>query len=184
MKLRYTKQIGKESPQKFIDFVVSVCYSDYMAIDVFTTMDIVRITSFSERQLDYWARQGIVVPSVQQSHGPGSRRLYAIDDLVQLNFIRQLKHHGWSTQKIREAIIRLRDIMGDPNPLKSAMLFDGKGTMLAICKTKEGERILLDALSAGGQLVMGVVLEMLIEETQHAVTYSVEGVSSGEVEIG
>lgn len=145
-----------------------------MAQDVFTTMDIIHITDFSERQLDYWARQGIVVPSVQQSHGPGSRRLYAIEDLVQLNFIRQLKRHGWSTQKIREAIVRLREVMGDPNPLKSAMLFDGKGTMLALCKTKEGERILLDALSTGGQLVMGIVLEMLIEETLRAVTYSDE----------
>ncbi len=145
-----------------------------MAQDVFTTMNIVHITGFSERQLDYWARQGIVVPSVQQSHGPGSRRLYAIEDLVQLNFIRQLKRHGWSTQKIREAIVRLREVMGDPNPLKSAMLFDGKGTMLALCKTKEGERILLDALSTGGQLVMGIVLEMLIEETLRALTYSDE----------
>ena len=145
-----------------------------MAQDVFTTMNIVHITGFSERQLDYWARQGIVVPSVQQSHGSGSRRLYAIEDLVQLNFIRQLKLHGWSTQKIREAIVRLREIMGDPNPLKSAMLFDGKGTMLALCKTKEGERILLDALSTGGQLVMGIVLEMLIEETLRALTYSDE----------
>jgi DNA-binding transcriptional MerR regulator len=145
-----------------------------MAQDVFTTMNIVHITGFSERQLDYWARQGIVVPSVQQSHGPGSRRLYAIEDLVQLNFIRQLKRHGWSTQKIREAIVRLREVMSDPNPLKSAMLFDGKGTMLALCKTIEGERILLDALSTGGQLVMGIVLEMLIEETLRAVTYSDE----------
>ena len=145
-----------------------------MAQDVFTTMNIVHITGFSERQLDYWARQGIVVPSVQQSHGSGSRRLYDIEDLVQLNFIRQLKLHCWSTQKIREAIVRLREIMGDPNPLKSAMLFDGKGTMLALCKTKEGERILLDALSTGGQLVMGIVLEMLIEETLRALTYSDE----------
>ena len=148
-----------------------------MTQDVFTTMDIVHITGFSERQLDYWARQEIVVPSVQQSHGPGSRRLYAIEDLVQLNFVRQLKRHGWSTQKIREAIVRLREVMGDPNPLKSAMLFDGKGTMLALCKTKEGERILLAALNTGGQLVMGIVLEMLIEETQRIVTFSDEGAS-------
>src|SRR5438094_588198 len=111
-----------------------------MEHDVFTTIDIVRITGFSERQLDYWARQEIVVPSVQQSHGPGSRRLYGVEDLVRLNFIGQLKSHGWSTQKIREAIVRLREVMCDPNPLKSAMLFDGKGTMLALCKTKEGER--------------------------------------------
>ena len=150
-----------------------------MAQEVFTTTEVVRITGFSMRQLDYWARQGIVVPSIQQSHGPGSRRLYAIDDLVQLNFIRQLKRHGWSTQKIREAISRLRDVMGDPNPLKSAMLVDGKGTMLAICKTKAGERVLLDILDPGGQQVMWIFLEALLEETQRVVVYSADKVSSG-----
>ena len=143
-----------------------------MAQEVFTTTEVVRITGFSMRQLDYWARQGIVVPSIQQSHGPGSRRLYAIDDLVQLNFIRQLKRHGWSTQKIREAISRLRDVMGDPNPLKSAMLVDGRGTMLAICKTKAGERVLLDILDPGGQQVMWIFFEALLEETQRVVVYS------------
>ncbi len=150
-----------------------------MAHEVFTTREVVRITGFSERQLNYWARQGIVEPSVQQSHGPGSRRLYAIDDLVQLNFVRQLKRHGWSTQKIREAINRLRDVMGDSNPLKNAMMVDGKGTILALCKTKEGERVLLDALSTGRQLVLGIVLEMLIEETQRVAERSLEEVNIG-----
>jgi len=137
-----------------------------MAQEVFTTMDIVRITGFTERQLGYWDQQGIVRPGAQQPNGPGSRRLYTIDDLVQLNLIRQLKSHGWSTQKIREAIVRLRDIMDDPNPLKSAIVIDGKGTILALYKTKEGERVLFDVLSDGGQLVMGIALEMLIEEAR------------------
>jgi DNA-binding transcriptional MerR regulator len=150
-----------------------------MAQEVFTTTEVVRITGFSMRQLDYWARQEKLVPSIQQSHGPGSRRLYAIDDLVQLNFIRQLKRHSWSTQKIREAITRLRDVMGDPNPLKSAMLVDGKGTMLAICKTKAGERVLLDILDPGGQQVMWIFLEALLEETQRVVVYSADKMPSG-----
>ncbi len=152
--------------QKIIDIVTCMCYHKLMDDNVYTTSEVVHITGFSVRQLDYWARQGIVIPSIQQSYGPGSRRLYAIDDLVRLNFIRQLKHHSWSTQKIRKAITILSDVMNDTDPLKSAILFHGKGTIFALCKTKKGERILLDALNVGGQQVMKIVLEMLEEETR------------------
>lgn len=145
-----------------------------MTQDVFTTMEIVERTGFTERQLGYWDQQGIIKPSIQRSNGSGSRRLYSIEDLVQLNVIRQLKKRGWSTQKIREAITRLRDIMNVPDPLKQAVLVDGENTLLALYKTKEGERILFDVLSSGGQQVMGMALEMLIEEARRIVTYSSE----------
>ena len=141
-----------------------------MEQDVFSIMEIVDLTGFTERQLGYWDQQGILKPSVQQSRGSGSRRLYSTDDLVQLNMIRQLKKRGWSTQKIRESIARMRDIMGVPDPLKQAVFVDGDKTILAFYKTKEGERVLLDVLSAGGQLAMGIVLEVLIEEARRIVT--------------
>ena len=149
-----------------------------MAQEEFSTAEVAQRTGFSERQLGYWDHQGIIRPSGQQSNGSGNRRVYTADDLVQLNFIRQLKNRGWSTQKIHEAIARLRDIMNDPNPLKRAIVVDGKGTILALYKTKEGERVLFDVLNAGGQLVMGIALEMLVEEAQQIVTYSKEKVSS------
>ena len=145
-----------------------------MVQDIFTTMEIVERTGFTERQLGYWDQQGIIKPSVQQSNGSGSRRLYSVDDLVQLNLIRQLKKRGWSTQKIREAITRLRNVIDEPNPLKRALLVDGENTLLAIYKTKEGERILFDVLSSGGQQLMGIALEMLIEDARRIVTYSSE----------
>lgn len=141
-----------------------------MAQDVFTTMEIVERTGCTERQLGYWDQQGIIKPSIQQASGSGSRRLYSIDDLLQLNIIRQLKKRGWSTQKIRKAITRLRDIMNIPDPLKQAVLVDGDRTILAFYKTKEGERVLLDVLSTGGQLAMGIVLEVLIEEARRITT--------------
>ncbi len=141
----------------------------YMHPRAYTTTEIAQATGFSIRQLDYWARQGLVEPSTQESHGPGTRRLYAIEDLVQLQFIRQLKQYGWSTRKIRKAVNTLRTVMNDPNPLKNAVLVHGKGTIIALCKTREGERMLLDALDTGGQQVMGIVLEMLIEEAQQIV---------------
>jgi len=127
---------------------------------------VAQLTGFSVRQLDYWAQQKILEPSIQRSHGPGTRRLYSFDDIIQLRFIRRVRQQGWSTQKIREAITRLREVMEDPSPLKGAVLVNGKRTILAICKTREGERILLDTLDVGGQQVMWFVLETLVEEVQ------------------
>jgi DNA-binding transcriptional MerR regulator len=162
--------------QKQVEVVTWVCYYDGME-RVFYTTEVARITGFSLRQLDYWAREGIIVPSFKQAAGSGSRRLYTLDDLLRLNFVRQLKKYHWSTQKIHKAITTLQDVMNDPNPLKSAILIHGKGTILALSKTQAGEKILIDALSTSGQLVMNFVLEALIEETQR-VTSAITTVQS------
>ena len=149
-----------------------------MTSRVYTTTEVAHISGFTARQIGYWAQQGIIVPSIQQARGSGTRRCYSFDDLLQLRIIRQLKKYGWSLQKIREAITRLRDVMGDPQSLQKAVLVHGSHTILAICKTKEGERILLDTLDPGGQQVMWIFLENLKEETKHIVASSAERVVS------
>jgi DNA-binding transcriptional MerR regulator len=136
---------------------------------IYSTEEVAKLSGFSVRQISYWVKQGIITPSIQQAHGSGSRRRYSFDDLLQLRFVRQLMNHGWSIQKIREAITRLRDIMGDPQSLQKAVLVHGSQTILAICKTKEGERIILDMLDPGGQQVMWIYLDTLRKETQKAV---------------
>jgi DNA-binding transcriptional MerR regulator len=152
-----------------------------MSSQVYTTAGIVRATGFSHKQLDYWASTGLLVPGEQQSHGPGTRRLYSVDDLVQLQFIRHLKSYGWSTRKIGQAAKTLREVMDVSDPLKYAILVHGKNMLIALCKTKEGERIAIDALSVGGQQVMGVVVETLIEEAYHLATEIKESVRDEEV---
>src|SRR6266567_5637943 len=135
---------------------------------VYTTTEVAHITGFTLRQLDYWAREKMIMPSFQQAHGSGSRRLYTVEDLVQLNIVRQLKKYNWSTQKIHKAIETLKDVMDDANPLRNAILIHGGGTIFALSKTKEGERILIDALSTTRQQVMSFVLETLLEEIKSA----------------
>jgi len=140
----------------------------------YTTAEVANMSGFTVRQIGYWAKQGIIIPSIQQAHGSGTRRYYSFEDLLQLRFIRQLMNHGWSLQKIREAITRLRDVMDDPNSLQKAVLIHGSHTILAICKTKEGERILLDTLDPGGQQVMWIFLQTLEEETRSITNNSKE----------
>jgi DNA-binding transcriptional MerR regulator len=147
---------------------------DDVTTRIYTTSEVAEISGFSIRQISYWAEQKIIVPSVQQARGSGTRRRYSFDDLLQLRFVRQLMKHGWSLQKIREAVSRLRDVMGDPQSLHKAVLVHGTNTILAICKTKEGERIILDTLDPSGQQVMWVVLEILKEETKSIAIRPVE----------
>jgi DNA-binding transcriptional MerR regulator len=130
----------------------------------YSTHEVAELSGFSVRQIGYWAKQEIVVPSIQQAHGSGTRRRYNFDDLLQLRFVRQLRNQGWSIQKIREATARLREVMSDSNVLQRAILIHSARTILAICKTKEGERILLDCLDPGGQQVMWIYLWTLHEE--------------------
>jgi DNA-binding transcriptional MerR regulator len=148
----------------------------------YSTYEIAEMSGFSIRQVGYWAKQGIVIPSIQQAHGSGTRRCYSLDDLLQLRFIRQLKNHGWSTQKIREAIIKLREIMDDPQILQRAILIPSARTILAICKTQDGERILLDCLDSGGQQVMWIYLWTLQEEALLATANSKEKVKLTSIE--
>lgn len=62
----------------------------------------------SYRQLDYWARTGLVVPSVRDASGSGTQRLYSFRDLVVLKVVKRLLDAGVSLQNIRKAIDALR----------------------------------------------------------------------------
>jgi DNA-binding transcriptional MerR regulator len=60
------------------------------------------------RQLDYWARTGLVVPEVRSATGSGSQRLYSFRDILMLKVIKRLIDAGISLQQIRTAIEHLR----------------------------------------------------------------------------
>ncbi len=129
------------------------------------------------QQLNYWDNTQLVSPSIRRAYGRGSHRLYSLDDLVQVNFIRRLQKHGWSIQKIRKAIDGLRAFVDGSQPF---VLIHGNGTILALHRTKKGEQILLDALNPGGQQVLEIVLETLVEETHSAVERFAEQVVNNE----
>ncbi len=61
------------------------------------------------RQLDYWARTGLVVPSVRDATGSGSQRLYSFRDVLVLRVVRKLLEAGVSLQNIRSAVAHVRN---------------------------------------------------------------------------
>jgi DNA-binding transcriptional MerR regulator len=61
----------------------------------------------SRRQLQYWARTGLVVPSART---PGGHHRYSFDDLVALKATKRLIDAGVSVQKIRRSVRALQDL--------------------------------------------------------------------------
>ena len=62
----------------------------------------------SYRQLDYWARTGLVRPEIRGARGSGSQRLYSFRDILMLKVVKRLLDAGVSLQQIRVAIDHLR----------------------------------------------------------------------------
>ena len=60
------------------------------------------------RQLDYWARTGLVVPEIRAAEGSGTQRLYSFRDILMLKVVKRLLDAGISLQQIRIAIDHLR----------------------------------------------------------------------------
>jgi DNA-binding transcriptional MerR regulator len=61
------------------------------------------------RQLDHWARTGLVEPSVRGAHESGSQRLYGFRDILVLKVVKRLLDTGISLEQIRAAVHHLRD---------------------------------------------------------------------------
>lgn len=68
-----------------------------------------KIVGISYRQLDYWARTGLVRPSVADAKGSGSRRAYSYRDLLELRVIKSLLDAGIKLESVRTAFDYLRE---------------------------------------------------------------------------
>lgn len=66
------------------------------------------VASITYRQLDYWARTGLVVPEVRGAEGSGTQRLYSFRDILMLRVVKRLLDAGITLQQIRTAIDHLR----------------------------------------------------------------------------
>jgi len=116
------------------------------------------LVGISYRQLDYWARTGLLQPSVAAAKGSGSRRVYSYSDVLELKVIKQLLDAGVSLQSARRAVECLRkDLSTD---LASAnLVLTGTTSVLA---RSNGEVV---DLLAGGQGVFNIVpLAGVVEE--------------------
>lgn len=69
----------------------------------YTATEVVRKTGISYRRLDYWAREGVLVPSVRDASGSGQpKRLYSDEDVAKAACIDRLQRAGVSFATIRQ----------------------------------------------------------------------------------
>ena len=121
------------------------------------------LVGISYRQLDYWARTGLLRPSIADARGSGTQRLYAYTDVVELKVIKRLLDAGISLQRARRAVECLRGGLGAD--LASAnLVLVGSDSVLA---HSDGE--VVDLLK-GGQGVLNIVpLSGVLEELEAAI---------------
>jgi DNA-binding transcriptional MerR regulator len=111
------------------------------------------------RQLDYWARTGLVEPSVQGAHGSGSQRLYGFRDILVLKVVKRLLDTGISLQQIRAAVHHLRD-RGTGDLAEVTLMSDG----VSVYECTSPDEV-VDLLQ-GGQGVFGIALGRVWQEVE------------------
>jgi DNA-binding transcriptional MerR regulator len=111
------------------------------------------------RQLDYWARTGLVEPSVRAAHGSGSQRLYSFRDILVLKVVKRLLDTGISLQQIRAAVQHLRD-RGSADLAQVTLMSDG----VSVYECTSTDEV-VDLLQ-GGQGVFGIALGKVWREVE------------------
>ena len=118
-----------------------------------------RAAGITYRQLDYWARTGLVEPSVRPAGGSGTQRLYGFRDILVLKVVKRLLDTGVSLQNIRTAVGHLR-ARGVEDLATLTLMSDGASVYEC---TSEDEVI---DLVRGGQGVFGIAVGKVWREVE------------------
>jgi DNA-binding transcriptional MerR regulator len=116
----------------------------------YTALQAARLAGCTQAQLDYWERQGLVVPDLS---GDGR---YSFRDLVALRMVRSLLDAGLPMTRIRRAVGELLEAGEDIAGLR--MVTDGE--QVWACRD-DGQ--ILDALRRG-QMALFVAVDAYAEE--------------------
>jgi DNA-binding transcriptional MerR regulator len=129
--------------------------------DSFSTAEAARLSGLTPRQLDHWARQGFLCPSVQEASGYGSSRLYSFADIVKLRVAARLRGSGVGLGRIRRCVEALKrlDAGAGADLGEARLLVIGNRVLWA-----RSDREVVDLLREG-QLVLVFSLGDAIEET-------------------
>jgi DNA-binding transcriptional MerR regulator len=124
--------------------------------------EVCRVVGISYRQLDYWARTGLVTPSIRDAGGSGTQRLYSFQDLVELRVIKKLIDTGVSLQRIRKAVAYLRQHMKS-QPTSVTLMSDGQ--RVYACQSEDE---IIDLVKRG-QGVFAIALDKVWDDLSSSV---------------
>ena len=124
------------------------------------------------RQLDYWARTGLVEPTVRPATGSGSQRLYSFRDILVLKIVKRLLDTGVSLQQIRQAVQYLRE-RGVEDLAGITLMSDGA----SVYECTSADEVV--DLVQGGQGVFGIAVGRVWREVE-ATLIQIPGERPGE----
>ncbi|MDM7988879.1 MerR family transcriptional regulator [Arthrobacter sp. zg-Y877] len=111
------------------------------------------------RQLDYWARTGLVEPAVRGATGSGTQRLYSFRDILVLKVVKRLLDTGVSLQQIRTAVEHLRE-RGVEDLAQITLMSDGA----SVYECTSADEVI--DLVQGGQGVFGIAVGRVWREVE------------------
>jgi DNA-binding transcriptional MerR regulator len=118
----------------------------------FSSQEVSKLTGVSLRQLQWWDEQGVVTP-LQRGH----RRLYQMNEVVEIGLITELRRKGISLQKIRRVLRYLQKNANKTlydtisNGSEVHLLTDGKHIYL-----EDDHRNIVDILKNARQPIISV----------------------------
>ncbi|MCG7285501.1 MerR family transcriptional regulator [Cellulomonas sp. ACRRI] len=118
-----------------------------------------RAAGITYRQLDYWARTGLVEPSVRPATGSGTQRLYSFRDILVLKVVKRLLDTGVSLQQIRAAVGHLRE-RGVDDLAQITLMSDGA----SVYECTSADEVI--DLVQGGQGVFGIAVGRVWREVE------------------
>lgn len=117
------------------------------------------VVGITYRQLDYWARTGLVAPTVRPATGSGTARLYGFRDILELKIVKRLLDTGVSLQQIRSAVEHLR-MRGTTDLTQVTLMSDGA----SVYECTSADEVI--DLLAGGQGVFGIAVGRVWQEIE------------------
>ncbi|WP_265521450.1 MerR family transcriptional regulator [Oerskovia flava] len=118
-----------------------------------------RAAGITYRQLDYWARTGLVEPTIRPATGSGTHRLYGFRDILVLKVVKRLLDTGVSLQQIRTAVEHLRE-RGVEDLAQITLMSDGA----SVYECTSADEVV--DLVQGGQGVFGIALGRVWREVE------------------
>ncbi|WP_299541822.1 MerR family transcriptional regulator [uncultured Streptomyces sp.] len=130
------------------------------------------------RQLDYWARTGLVEPSVRPAYGSGTQRLYSFRDVVLLKIVKRFLDTGVALQNIRTTVQHLR-ARGFQDLERMTLMSDGA----TVYECSSPDEVV--SLLQGGQGVFGIAVGVVWRDVDTALSQlHGERVDTGETLVG
>lgn len=117
------------------------------------------VAGITYRQLDYWARTGLVEPTIRPATGSGTQRLYSFRDILVLKVVKRLLDTGVSLQQIRTAVSHLRE-RGVDDLAQITLMSDGA----SVYECTSADEVI--DLVQGGQGVFGIAVGRVWREVE------------------